>query len=152
MGIPCVKWTRHSDIIEDLMSRTHLIDPRMRMLWWNRHNDILRMWRFYYETLIQKYRTDSCWCIGASTPIKIRKVCQTFLNPHWLINFIETKAKYRHLQKIDLKRDFAAEFIDWRYSKSCWYFRPSFVNCCIVATQTFSLVLLSSTLPPSLCE
>ncbi len=21
-------------------------------------------------------------------------------------------------------------FIDWRYSHSCWYFRPSFVNCC----------------------
>jgi hypothetical protein len=22
------------------------------------------------------------------------------------------------------------EFIDWRYSQSCWYFRPSFVNYC----------------------
>jgi hypothetical protein len=21
-------------------------------------------------------------------------------------------------------------FIDWRYSLSCWYLRPSFVNCC----------------------
>jgi hypothetical protein len=28
-----------------------------------------------------------------------------------------------------------AEFIDWRYSQSCWYFRPSFVYCC-----PFSLV------------
>jgi hypothetical protein len=23
-----------------------------------------------------------------------------------------------------------SEFIDWRYSQSCWYFWPSFVNCC----------------------
>ncbi len=23
-----------------------------------------------------------------------------------------------------------SEFIDWRYSLSSWYFRPSFVNCC----------------------
>jgi hypothetical protein len=22
------------------------------------------------------------------------------------------------------------EFIEWRYSQSCWYFRPSFVNYC----------------------
>ncbi len=22
-----------------------------------------------------------------------------------------------------------SEFIDWRYSQSCWYFRPTFVNC-----------------------
>ncbi len=35
--------------------------------------------------------------------------------PHGLINLIDTKAKCRHL---------------WRYSQSCWYFRPSFVNCC----------------------
>ncbi len=24
-----------------------------------------------------------------------------------------------------------SEFIDRRYSQSCWYFRPSFVNCCL---------------------
>jgi hypothetical protein len=24
---------------------------------------------------------------------------------------------------------YLSEFIDWRYSKSCWYFLPSFVNC-----------------------
>ncbi len=23
-----------------------------------------------------------------------------------------------------------SEFIDWKYSQSCWYFRPSFVNYC----------------------
>jgi hypothetical protein len=23
-----------------------------------------------------------------------------------------------------------SEFIDWRYGQSCWFFRPSFVNCC----------------------
>ncbi len=34
-----------------------------------------------------------------------------------------------------------SEFIDWRYSQSCWYFRPSFVNCCP------SPLLSGSTLP-----
>jgi hypothetical protein len=33
------------------------------------------------------------------------------------------------------------EFIDWRYSQSCWYFRPSFVNYCISN-------LLSGSSPP----
>ncbi len=35
-----------------------------------------------------------------------------------------------------------SEFIDWRYSHSCWYFRLSFVNCC--PSKLFS----RSTLPP----
>ncbi len=39
------------------------------------------------------------------------------------------------------------EFIDWRYSQSCWYFRPLLL---IIASLTFSLVDLP--LPPSLCE
>jgi hypothetical protein len=34
------------------------------------------------------------------------------------------------------------EFIDWRYSQSCWYFRPSFVNYCP------SNILFGSPLPP----
>jgi hypothetical protein len=59
-----------------------------------------------------------------------------------IINYIDTKAKCHHLKKLTLLRDFAAEFIDWRYSQSGWYFRPSFVNC-------FPSPLLSgSTLPP----
>ncbi len=36
-------------------------------------------------------------------------------------------------KKIDFEKDFAAgviEFIDWRYSQSWWYCRPSSVNCC----------------------
>ncbi len=36
-----------------------------------------------------------------------------------------------------------SEFIEWRYSQSCWYFRPSFVNCCP------SPLLSGSTLPSS---
>jgi hypothetical protein len=27
-------------------------------------------------------------------------------------------------------RQVLSEFIDCRYSQSCWYFRPGFVNCC----------------------
>jgi hypothetical protein len=34
------------------------------------------------------------------------------------------------------------EFIDWRYSQSCWNFRPSFVNYC-------PSNLLSGSPPPS---
>jgi hypothetical protein len=42
---------------------------------------------------------------------------------HGLINYKDTKTKCR------LYRCFI-EFIDWRYSQSCWYFRPSFLNYC----------------------
>ncbi len=35
-----------------------------------------------------------------------------------------------------------SEFIDWKYSQSCWFFCPSFVTCCP------SNLLSGSTLPP----
>jgi hypothetical protein len=38
---------------------------------------------------------------------------------------------------------FLSEFIDWRYSQSCWYFRSSFVNCC-----PSNLLSGSTPLPP----
>ncbi len=50
-----------------------------------------------------------------------------------LINYIDTKAKCRHLKKLTCKgtlRQGLSEFINWRYSQSCWYFWPDFVNCC----------------------
>jgi hypothetical protein len=45
---------------------------------------------------------------------------------------------------------YLSEFKNWRYSQFCWYFRPSFVNCC-------DSNLLFDSLPPppsplSLCE
>ncbi len=52
---------------------------------------------------------------------------------HVLINNTDTKAKCRHLKKWHLKGlcgRCLSKFIDRRYSQSCWYFRPSFVNCC----------------------
>ncbi len=42
---------------------------------------------------------------------------------HGLIHFKDTKTKC-HLYRCLI------EFIDWRYSQSCWYFRPSFVSYC----------------------
>ncbi len=60
---------------------------------------------------------------------------------HRLINYIDTKAKYRHLKYWTVKGlcgRCLSEFVDWRYSQSCWYFRTSFVNCC--PSITFSLV------------
>ncbi len=41
--------------------------------------------------------------------------------------------KCRHLKNGPEKRlcgRCLLEFIDWRYSQSCWHFRPSFVNYC----------------------
>jgi hypothetical protein len=35
-----------------------------------------------------------------------------------------------------------SQFLDWRYSQSCWYFIPSFVNCCP------SYLFFSSAPPP----
>ncbi len=40
-------------------------------------------------------------------------------------------------------------FIDWRYSQSCWYFRPLLWT---FAPPTFSLIHLLHLPPPSLCE
>ncbi len=51
---------------------------------------------------------------------------------HGLTHYIDIKAKCHHLKKFTSKGISArclSEFIDWRYSQSCWYFRPSFVNC-----------------------
>ncbi len=62
---------------------------------------------------------------------------------HGLMNYIDTKAKCHHLKKLTCTRTMRqADFIDWRYSQSCWYFRPSFVICCP------SPRLSSSTFPP----
>ncbi len=56
---------------------------------------------------------------------------------HGLINYIDTKAKCHHLKNKSVEGlcgRCLSEFIDWRYSQSCWYFLPT------VALLTFSLV------------
>ncbi len=64
---------------------------------------------------------------------------------HGLINYIDTKAKCHHPKNLTCKTGLCgrclSEFIDWRFSQSCWYFRPSFVNCC-------PSNLLSRSIPP----
>ncbi len=68
-----------------------------------------------------------------------RHVClRTLLNLllgslHGLINYIDTKAKCRHLKYWPVKGLFGkclSKLIDWRYIQSYWYFLPSFVSCC----------------------
>jgi hypothetical protein len=54
---------------------------------------------------------------------------------HRLIIYKDTKNKCRLYWCL-------IEFIDWRYSQSCWYFRPSSVNYC------FSNLLSGSPSPP----
>ncbi len=74
------------------------------------------------------------------------KLHSAFGVQHGLINNIDMKAKSHHLQNWSVKGLCGrglSEFIDWRYSQSCWYFRPRFLN---VAHLTFSLH--GSTLPP----
>ncbi len=61
---------------------------------------------------------------------------------HGLINYI-----CRHLKLLTcngtLRHAFiTVYFINWRYSQSCWYFRPSFVKCCPAN------LLSGSTVPP----
>ncbi len=48
---------------------------------------------------------------------------------HGLINFIDTKASSKNNMQ-GLCGRCLSEFLDWRYSQSCWYFRLIFVNCC----------------------
>jgi hypothetical protein len=55
---------------------------------------------------------------------------------HELNNYKDTKTKKCRLY-------WCLEFIDWRYSQSCWYFLPSFVNYCPSS-------LLSGSPPPHL--
>jgi hypothetical protein len=71
---------------------------------------------------------------------------RTMVQLHGQITYIDTKAKCRHLKNLPVKGLCGmclSEFIDWRYNQSCWYFRPSFVNCCP------SNLLSGLTLPPS---
>ncbi len=68
---------------------------------------------------------------------------------HGLNNNIDTKAKCRHLKNWPAKGHCSRSlsgFIDWRFSQSkCWYFRPSFLNCC-----PFNLLSGPTPFPPSL--
>ncbi len=86
---------------------------------------------------------------------KLRKICgrvylckfnfcfyvYIVIHKHW----VDTKTKCRHLKNWPLKGLWGrclSELIDRRYSQSCWYFWPSFVNCCP------SNLLSGSTIPP----
>jgi hypothetical protein len=67
-----------------------------------------------------------------------------------LINYWDTKSKCRHLNNWPVKglcTRCLSEFIEWRYSQSLWYFRPSFVNCC-----PYPLLSVSTCPPPLPCE
>jgi hypothetical protein len=54
---------------------------------------------------------------------------------HGLINCKDAKTKCRLYWRL-------IEFIDWRFSQSCWYLRPSFVSYCL------SNLLSGSPAPP----
>ncbi len=53
--------------------------------------------------------------------------CRVVICIHGLINYVDTKAKCRHPKTLSVKGLCGRclyEFIDWRYSQSCWYFDP----------------------------
>ncbi len=100
-----------------------------------------------------RYVLKLIWCtLHHQKAIRKTTTFQNDQNPvntlnHELINFIDTKAKCRHIKNWPVKGlcgRCVSEFIDWRYSQSWWYFRPSFLNCCP------SNLLSGSTLPPPL--
>ncbi len=77
-------------------------------------------------------RAESCWCVSKRIT-------------YWLIKCVDTTAKCRHSKSLHVNRlcgRCISKFIDCRYSQSCWYFWPSFVNCCP------SHLLSGSSLPP----
>ncbi len=47
-----------------------------------------------------------------------------------LVNFIDTKGKCRNLKNWPVKRLCGRCLVFRLKIQSCWYFRPSFVNCC----------------------
>ncbi len=97
-----------------------------------------RVTELIWRTPIFRWRaaTVTRWCrpcslLCAGTPAK------QLSHAHGLINYKDTKTKCRLYWCL-------VKLIDWRYSQSCWYFRPSFVN------YTLSLVNLPHPSPPSL--
>jgi hypothetical protein len=66
-------------------------------------------------------------------PVRVLKFVKDQINDtvtHGIINYINTKAKCLHLKNLRVKGLRSRCLWDLRYSQSCWYFRPSFVNCC----------------------
>ncbi len=75
---------------------------------------------------------------------KASRDVQRASSEHGLINYKDAKAKCCHLKTWHIEGlcgRWLSEYVEWRYSKSCWYFRPSFVNYCPTN-------LLSGLIPP----
>ncbi len=82
---------------------------------------------------------------------KMSKIWEMRRPGHGLKKYKDAKTKCRHLKKLTCKGTLQQVFIRvyrLRYSQLCWYFRPSFVNCCHSNLLSGSPLPLS---PPSLC-
>ncbi len=86
------------------------------------------MLRLCGMTLSVSQRVSAPWTAPGSAQGSASRLEKMSIS-HGLINNIETKAKCRHLEKLTCKGTLRQVFIGWRYSQSCWYFQPSFVNC-----------------------
>jgi hypothetical protein len=99
---------------------------------------------------ISPWRLVSFFCALKVQQMNLQLVRKTSYLLPWTnyCNYIESKmSSYKTLPVKGLWGRCLSKFLDWRYSQSCWYFRPIFVNCCP------SNLLFGSTLPPpSLCE
>ncbi len=77
--------------------------------------------------------------------------CHNFYHQvHGLIKYIDIKAKCAHKKYRPVKGLCGKGYrLEIHYSHSCWYFRSSFVNCCLANLLSGSTLLNDNHLPQS---
>ncbi len=108
------------------------------------HLGLNNTWYIYLCTCIPgvRFPAAGCWEVELGAIILLNPL--KYQQMHGLINYLDTKAKCRHLKKSTCKGTLRKMFIKVHGLIRCWYFRPSFVNCCP------SNLLSGSTVPPPL--
>ncbi len=88
------------------------------------------------ECTFNPAKNHTCACFHCEISL-VRGIEEFYGQEHGLFSCKDTKTKCRLYVCL-------IEFIDWRYSQSCWYFLPSFVNYCVPLYSN----LLSGSPPP----
>ncbi len=122
---------------------------QVNFIWW-RVVLILTSGLVMYHCVTEKAFDTANWQTSASVlcfpVLGVQRYGMVRAVVRMLLYSIDTKAICLYLKKLTcLCGRCLPEFIDWRYSQSTWYFRPSFVNC--YSSNPFS----NSTLPPPPC-
>ncbi len=93
--------------------------------------------RYIHLDTISSETRDQGWISTCS-----RSLCRTGLERKKNLNFTKS-ISYSKVNTVEI-RCFIVEYIDWRYSQSCWYFRPA-----LWTIAPLTLFLVSSSPPPS---